>query len=122
LEYPSEQKQVLEILGQFQFEDNKLQGDYVSAIKQHFDKKQVGLAMKFASFVLKEAEHMGSEQALALSSPFDEQALVNQNRAFVFENFPIKHRQVKLMTETDITGSDKVREGAAPGKPTLMFF
>jgi len=36
------------------------------------DKKQAGIAMKFAAFVIKDAAENGKEQALALSMPFEE--------------------------------------------------
>lgn len=123
LEYPELQKKALEILAGFEFDaSNKIQGDYVSAFKNAFDKKQTGLAMKFASFVLKEAEQIGKEEALALKSPFDEKELLERNRAYVFENFPVKNRVIKKNTEEDIEKSESVRGSAEPGKPSTMFF
>lgn len=51
-EYPEFQKQCLNILKEFEFDDeNVIVGDYVNAIKGAFtDKKQAGLAMKFVAF------------------------------------------------------------------------
>lgn len=122
LEYPELQKKALEILSRFEFDDsNKIQGDYISAFKEAFDKKQTGLAMKFVSFVLKEAEVIGKD-ALALTSPFDQKELLEQNRAFVFENFPVKNRVIKMKTDEDIENSQSVRDNAEPGKPSTMFF
>jgi hypothetical protein len=122
-EFPELQRKALEILRRFEFDaSNKIQGDYVTAFKEAFDKKQNGLAMKFASFVLKEAEVIGKEEALALVSPFDEKELLERNRAFVFENFPVKNRVIKMKTDTDIEKSETVRESAEPGKPATLFF
>lgn len=50
-EYPAFQKKCLQILQGFNFdENNKIQGDYIGAIRDAFDKKQAGIAMKFVSF------------------------------------------------------------------------
>jgi len=50
-EYPEFQKKCLTILQQFEFDsENKIIGDHVAAIREAFDKKQGGLAMKFVSF------------------------------------------------------------------------
>lgn len=50
-EYPEFQKKCLQILQEFEFdENNKIQGDYISAIRAAFDKKEGGLAMKFVAF------------------------------------------------------------------------
>lgn len=112
----------MEILSKYEFDaSNKIQGDYIAEFKTAFDKKQTGLAMKFVSFVLKEAETVGKD-ALALKSPFDEKELLEQNRAFVFENFPVKNRVIKMKADEDIENSQSVRDNAEPGKPSTMFF
>jgi hypothetical protein len=50
-EYPEFKKQCLTILQGFEFdEENKIVGDHIGAIRDAFDKKQGGLAMKFVSF------------------------------------------------------------------------
>ena len=50
-EYPEFQKKCLTILQGFEFdENNKIIGDHIGAIREAFDKKQGGLAMKFVSF------------------------------------------------------------------------
>jgi hypothetical protein len=68
-EYPEFQKKCLEILSKFEFDsDNKIVGDYVGAIREAFDKKQGGLAMKFVSYQLGLAEEVGKESALRLET------------------------------------------------------
>ena len=72
-EYPEFQKKCLQIMQGFEFdENNKPVGDYIAAIRNSFDKKQGGLAMKFVSFQLNIAESDGKEAALKLESLFDE--------------------------------------------------
>mmetsp|Transcript_3412 Transcript_3412/g.5764 ORF Transcript_3412/g.5764 Transcript_3412/m.5764 type:complete len:884 (-) Transcript_3412:170-2821(-) len=72
-EYPEFQKKCLEILNGFEFdENNKIKGDHIKAIREAFDKKQGGLAMKFVSYQLNIAEQVGKEAALKLESSFDE--------------------------------------------------
>ena len=67
----------MEILRGFEFDDdNKIQGDYVSAIREAFDKKEGGIAMKFVAFQLKIAETAGKDAALRLESSFDEKECI----------------------------------------------
>lgn len=68
LEFQDYKKQVLEVLTTFEFdENNKIVGKWQDTIQQTIqDKKQKGLAMKFAAFVLKEAETVGKAKALML--------------------------------------------------------
>ena len=77
-EYPEFQKKCLEILSGFEFdENNKIQGDYIKAVRESFDKKQGGLAMKFVSFQLAIAEEVGKEAALKLEATFNEQECID---------------------------------------------
>jgi len=76
-EYPEFQRKCLEILAGFEFdEENKIKGDYVSAIRAAFDKKEGGIAMKFVAFQLKIAETAGKDAALRLESTFDEKECI----------------------------------------------
>lgn len=87
-EYPEFKKQCLTILSGFEFdEDNKIVGkEYIAAISAAFDKKQAGIAMKFAAFQLGIAAIDGKEAGLRLESSFDEVDLLLKNKAFLFEN------------------------------------
>jgi len=125
-EYPEFQKRCLQILQGFEFDENhKIQGDYVSAIRAAFDKKEGGLAMKFVAFQLNIAEVSGKEAALRLESTFDEQECIEQNRAFLFENMAgIADVRVVLNTSFEAKqydGAQAQREAAAPGKPAVYF-
>lgn len=88
-EYPEFQKKCLTIMKGFEFdEDNNVVGDHVAAIRDAFDKKAAGLAMKFVAFQLNIAKEEGKEAALRLESSFDEKECIEQNKAFLFENLP----------------------------------
>ena len=79
-EYPEFQKKCLTILQGFEFDsENKIVGDHVAAIRDAFDKKAAGLAMKFVSFQLNIALTEGKEAALKLESSFDEKDCIEQN-------------------------------------------
>jgi hypothetical protein len=114
----------MEMLQQFEFdENNKIQGDYISKFKEEFKGKQMGSALKFASFVIKDAENIGKDEALAIKTPFDEKAVIESNRAFVFENFPIKNRTIHMQSDAvEGPNAESIKEGAVPGKPGIMFF
>lgn len=66
--------QVLQVLGEQQWEDNAIVGtDYIAAVRAIItDKKKQGLAMKFAAFVIAEAKTSGKDVALMTTMPFDE--------------------------------------------------
>ena len=83
--------------------------------------------MKFAAFVLKEADTVGKDKALMLAVPFDEVEMLKGNLHFLFENMPgVKVMEVVLGTDENaikaITNSKAVAENAVPGKPTMIFF
>lgn len=76
-EYPEFQKKCLNILNDFEFdENNKPIGDYVKAIREAFDKKQAAIAMKFVAFQLDIALTSGKEAALQLQASFDEKECI----------------------------------------------
>jgi hypothetical protein len=128
LKYPEYKQQVLEILTKYEFdENNKLVGNFKGEIQAAIkDKKQAGLAMGFASFVLKEAEVIG-KKALMLEVPFDETVVLNENLHFIFENMPtVKVMKVVLSTDeaaiAETTNAKNVAANAVPGKPAMIFF
>lgn len=98
----------------------------MAAIRDAFDKKQAGLAMKFVSYQLGIAETEGKEAALKLESSFDEKECIEQNKAFLFENMPaIKEIQVLVNSSEEaiaIAGTEASRDSAAPSKPSIYFF
>lgn len=49
------------------------------------DKKKQGLAMKFAAFIVKEATEIGKDTALMQTMPFEEKAIIETNKAYLFE-------------------------------------
>lgn len=114
------------ILQGFEFdEENKIKGDYIAAIREAFDKKQGGIAMKFVSHTLGIVEVSGKEEGLKLEASFDEQECVQLNKAFLFENMPtIKETFVMYSTSEEavaIAGSEQNRESAAPSKPSVFY-
>ena len=127
--YPEFQQQILQILSAQQWDNaGVIQGnDYINVIRSTItDKKKQQLAQKFAAFVIKEASEAGKEQALMVSSPFDETALINENRNFLFENMStVTNIQVILKEDSkldSIPNGKIVAEGATPGKPAIIFF
>ena len=125
-EFPEFQKKCREILQGFDFdENNKIVGDHIKAIREAFDKKQAGIAMKFVSFQLNIAETAGKEAALRLEASFDEKECIEQNKAFLFENMPsIKEVVVMINTSEEaqaVENSQNARESAAPSKPAIHF-
>jgi hypothetical protein len=88
--YPEWQQKTLEIISSFTFDDkNKIQGNYILAIKEAItDKKLQGNALKFGAFTAKEAEVVGKDAALELQMPFNEVEVIDSNRDFIFENMP----------------------------------
>jgi hypothetical protein len=125
-EYPEFQKECLNILRGFEFdENNKIVGEYVKAIGAAFDKKKAGIAMKFVGFQLKIAETEGKDAALRLEASFDEKECIETNKAFLFENMPtIKNVTVMVNTSEEaiaIEGSQNSREAACPSKPSIFY-
>lgn len=66
--YPEWQQKTLTIIASFPFDEkNKIQGNYINAIKEAItDKKMQGNALKFGAFTAKEAEVVGKDAALEL--------------------------------------------------------
>lgn len=77
LEYPDWQKTVIEILQSFEFQDNKIQGNYINAVKEKVTGPKQGLALKFAAHLAKESETVGKDQALEIKTPFDEVEVID---------------------------------------------
>jgi hypothetical protein len=80
--------------------------------------------VKFAAFVVKEAETVGKDAALEIKTPFDEREVLDNNRDFVFENIPtVKEFRVLEATDaTEVEGSTNARDAAVPGKPSAFFY
>ena len=61
-----------------------------------------------------------------VTSPFDESALINENRNFLFENMStVTNIQVILKEDSkldSIPNGKIVAEGATPGKPAIIFY
>ena len=54
VDYAEWKKQVIEILSQFQFENNKIVGNHIPVIQEKLKGPNAGNAMKFAAFLLEE--------------------------------------------------------------------
>lgn len=82
------------------------------------------MALKFAAHIAKEAEVVGKETALEVSTPFNEVEVIDSNRLFLFENMPgVKNINVYSVSDpVEIANSQQPRESALPGKPSCMFF
>jgi hypothetical protein len=119
---------VLEQLQTCTFDDNNriVDNEHIAKIREAIpDKKQQGLAMKFAAFVLDEVAEVG-QSALQLGVPFDEKKLLEENKTFIFDMPSITKQQVIMNTDKDvisgIPGADIIAATAVPGKPSAMFF
>ena len=82
--------------------------------------------MKFAAFVVKAATEVGKDQALMVSSPFDESELINSNRNFLFENMSTVTNIQILMKEDakldSVPNARAVAHNAVPGDPKIIFY
>jgi leucyl-tRNA synthetase len=127
-EYPDWQKAVLEILAAMEWDaEDKVSGNaYVNLIKEKIPGPKAGFAMKFAAFVVKEAQVVGKEAALELTTPFNEMELLEGTRDFVFENMPgLKNVRILSAQKDDdgLEGAAKAsKEAALPGKPAIFFY
>ena len=78
-EFPEFQQKVLQVLQASNWnEDGTIVGkEYIEQVRAAVpDKKQAGLAMKFAGFTLDQVKKEGKEQALLLQMPFNELELL----------------------------------------------
>ena len=110
---------------QFEFDhENKIQGNYIAAIKSQITGPKQGLSLKFAAHIAKEAENIGKDAALEIKTPFDEIEIVDGNRDFIFENMPgLKNiKVVSAQSPEEIENSKNSREAALPNKPSSFFY
>ena len=129
-EFPEMQIQVFEILKSCDYDENNqvIEKQHVQKIKETFkNKKDAGNAMKIAAFVLEEVAKSGPEKALQLKVPFDEQALIEANKTFLFDGMTtIQNIKVVLSSDAEaiqgIEGAALIASSATPGKPASMFF
>lgn len=81
--FPEFQQKVLQVLQEQTWTeagDAIVGNEYIAAVRAAIpDKKQAGLAMKFAAFVIKEASEAGKETALMQSMPFEELEVLQSN-------------------------------------------
>ena len=127
-EYPEFQQAVLQVLQSQQFDDDGviIGKDYIAQVRSVVtDKKQQGIAMKFAAFVLEKVPESGKESALQLSSSFDEKELIEENQSFIFENMPtVKNIKIVLKTDAsidEVATARQIADSAVPGKPSIIF-
>ena len=126
LEYPEFQRKTIEIMTKYECKDGELVGDYMKEIRETIKGKESGIACKFAAFIAEQIKIQGKETALQLNLSWSEIELLEKSRAFLFENMPtIKNISIMLNTDESakaIENSQQLREGAAPGKPTVIYF
>lgn len=128
-QYPLYQQQVLEILSAQQWTDGKniVGQEYIGQVRSAItNKKEQGVAMKFAAFVIKEASEVGKEEALMQSMPFDERELLSTNNTFLFENMSTI-KNISAVPKEDasidaVAGARQIADNAVPGKPTIFFY
>ena len=128
--FPEFKQRVLQILQEQEWTeagDAIVGKEYIAAVRAAItDKKQGGVAMSFAAFVIKEAAEVGKETALMQSMPFEELEVLQSNQAFLFENMgTIKN--VRVVTKEDASINDvpngkQLAENAVPGKPAIIFY
>lgn len=125
VDYAEWKKQVIEILSQFQFENNKIVGNHIPVIQEKLKGPNAGNAMKFAAFLLEEVAQQGKEKALEVKTPFDELPLLEENKDFIFENMN-SIKEVVIARNSDeavhIEGDKNARDNSQPGKPSVYFY
>ncbi len=81
--------------------------------------------MKFAAHIVKEATEIGKDNALMQTMPFEEQAVIDANKAYLFEGMQnIKNIQVVLKENEAVDAVPNARmmaDTAVPGKPSIIF-
>lgn len=82
--------------------------------------------MGFASFVIADAKEVGPTAAFALEMPFEEDAIIMESKAFLFENMnmitDVKCMNVASEEAKAVPEGANAIGNAVPGKPVPHFF
>lgn len=88
LEYPEFQKKTLQIMQKYEVNNGDLVGDYMKEVRETIKGKEGGIACKFAAYVAEQVKLVGKQEAMQLNLSWSEVELLEQTKAFVFENMP----------------------------------
>jgi leucyl-tRNA synthetase len=100
--------------------------DFIPQLKAFLDgkaewKKESKSLMQFGAFMRSEAEAMGPD-ALAVVLPFDQQRILEDNKAYLMASFELEEVVFVNIHEAGVVGDKKKIESATPGKPSCQFF
>ena len=87
------------------------------------NKKELGTVMKFAAFINQSIKESRSLDALDLEMPFNEKAIIERNKDFIFDE--IKSENIEFVEKSekcDIEGAEGSNASAVPGKPSVFFY
>ncbi|XP_078481637.1 leucine--tRNA ligase, cytoplasmic [Ciona intestinalis] len=119
--YPEWQKLTLQVLRQQydangeSFPENKI---IIQELKKHQElKKYMKKLMPFVASVKELVNRNGVEQALALTSAFDELKVLSDNIVYLADTLELDGVEVKFSNE----GNTKVQEDCCPGHPLCEF-
>lgn len=88
LDYPEFQKKTLQIMQKYECNAGELVGDYMKEVRETIKGKEGGIACKFAAYVAEQVRLVGKQEAMQLNLSWSEVELLEQTKAFVFENMP----------------------------------
>lgn len=92
--FPEWQRNVLRLMESLEMnEDNQVVGDFIPLLREHFQKKEMNAAVKFANEVKERAKEMGKD-AFAETTLFNEQELLHKQTPFLLHDLPIKQIEV----------------------------
>lgn len=126
--YPEYKMRVLKVLTDVGFADGQMQGDHITRLRDEFkdNKKEGGLAMKFAAFVIDQAKENGPEVAFAVQMPFDQEHALREGQDFLFENMPsitaVEVFNVDSPEAAAVPEGSNALGNAEPGKPSVHFY
>lgn len=104
----------------------ELVGDYMKEVRENIKGKEGGIACKFAAHIAEQVRLVGKQEAMQLNLTWSEVELLENSKAFVFENMPgIKNIHIMLNQDTkcdEVQNSKQIRENAVPSKPTAVFY
>ena len=123
--YPEEQQTAIKTLLDIGFDDEwNPKEKPIDRLKEKFpNKKDLGMAMKFAAFVSDEVKEKRSLDPLDLEMPYNEKEIIQANQEFIFGGMDVKNIEFREKNEgCDIKGSENSISAALPGKPSVFFY
>jgi leucyl-tRNA synthetase len=128
--YDAEKVAVLQWLQtQYDADKNTFPEDLLSLMKSWCEedperKKNTKTAMQFGSFMKAEALERGAD-ALATEQPFDQAAIIEENRTFIVNSLEVASFEAVNVSNAaggPIPGDKKAYSGCVPGKPSVLIY